>query len=195
MYMKEVSNEAHISTISKILDLLESDSISSSNGWTWLANDISSTNSGMIGPDLYNGMAGMALTFSAFYQLTGNQKAREISYNCILHSLDNADQIPAGYRFGFFNGWSGMIYSAILINKLFNDDKIYVKAINLMNKLAKEPYSNEYDIMAGTAGTVSGLTLVSPILGAPALNLAIRAAERLLHTSKPVKELGSKVLG
>ena len=180
--------------INELMRLMQDDAVADSEGLTWLISHTSEERgSNVIGPDLYSGMAGMAWVFGEFGKLMGRKDAARISFQCICHALDNADKVPVEHRLGFYNGWTGLIYVATYLHKLYESPELLAKARNLLFRLMSSEPSAEFDLMAGTAGAVAGLSLVSPVLGEPAIEYALKLAGTLRNTSSTWRKTGTIV--
>lgn len=194
--MKVHSAMKYKHAINDLMRIVQNDAVKDSAGITWLISHTSEGRaSNVIGPDLYSGIAGMALVFGEYGKLMARQDATQISFQCICHALDNAHKIPIEHRFGFYNGWTGLIYVATYLHKLHDSPTLLDKARNLFFRLMDLEPSAEFDLMAGTAGAVAGLSLISPMLGEPAIKHALRLAGVLRDTSSTWRKTGAIVWG
>ncbi len=165
------------------------EAITDTTGTVWLqSEDDALPEIGLIGCDVYTGMAGMAFIFAGSFRLSRRPTERIIAVDCMSYALDHADDILPDHRRGFYNGWAGLIYMAVYVGEVTENAILLSRADALLDRLIAEPVSEEMDLMTGAAGTVLGMALVQLSLGAKALSAARTAADIILDGARTMSQ-------
>ncbi|NJB87372.1 lantibiotic modifying enzyme [Lewinella marina] len=178
--MLTIASSPLLTPLNYLVDDIEQDGIADAKRIIWLeTQNAFDPEIGVIGPDLYTGMAGMAITYLNAYRVGGRRHHRKIAKHCLHYALDHADDIAPEHRPGFYNGWAGLLYAAVYGHSVLWDEVLRARAEDLLQRLAALPVGQEYDLMTGAAGTVLATALVAPVLGEPAKRVGLSAAEGL----------------
>ena len=103
----------------------------------------------------------------------------------IRHALSRLETVPAFARLGLFSGWTGVALAAVRVAMLVDEPVLLQQARDLLQRAAAESYDpGEFDMMAGRAGAITGLIVMSQILDDAFLpDFAVRLGDELLETA------------
>ena len=141
-----------------------------------------------LGPDLYNGVSGIALFLAAHAAATGSQSSAELALCGLaqlrrdLHSR-NAARLARSIGIGAATGLGSIVYALTAIAKSLGDANLltdaHVAAQLFIDDLIAA--DKQLDVMGGSAGAVLGLLrLYRDTQSQDALKRAIRCGEHLL---------------
>lgn len=151
------------------------------------------------GPDLYNGLPGIALFLAYLAELTGETRYLEYARAALRTIrqllLDTPQKQQIVKCVGAFDGCGGLIYLFTHLGTLWNEPALLQEAEDLARLLLEVIEHDEaFDIMDGSAGCIVallGLHAVAP--AARILETAIRAGDHLLtHASSMSSGIGWK---
>jgi type 2 lantibiotic biosynthesis protein LanM len=149
-----------------------------------------------LGPDLYDGLAGVALFLAYLGDVTGEGRYTALARAAFRAARRAFDQVPPGsLPVGAFSGRGGMIYALTHLGVLWDEPALLAEAdaaAGLLLPLIE--HDEDLDVIAGSAGCLlallalhhtapSGGPGVSP--GAAALAAAVRCGDRLLACARP----------
>ncbi|HEX7829654.1 MAG TPA: type 2 lanthipeptide synthetase LanM family protein [Thermoanaerobaculia bacterium] len=176
----------------RIAQLLEERAIKSTDGATWIAAQLlPSTSRYQLRPlrmDIYNGLGGLALFFSAAEHVapgSGATMARAaLSPLRRFVAVANAERMAAeGYTIGAATGAGSFVYSLMTCAKLLGDESLLDDARKAARAITDAwiAADDARDIMSGAAGTAIALLALYDETGDPQLRKrAIRCGEHLL---------------
>jgi lantibiotic modifying enzyme len=115
-----------------------------------------------LGPDLGGGTAGVALFLAQLQAATGDTATRRVALGAIEQALAHVDQVPVHAARGFYAGRPGIAYAAARCGLLLGEERLLQRAARLAR--APWPRSAQFDLVAGTAGTIAGLLALARVL-------------------------------
>ncbi len=138
-----------------------------------------------LGPDLYSGTAGVALFLAELYGETGAPQTRRTALGATRHALSRLDTVPAFARLGLFSGWTGIAFAAVRAALLLDEPVLLQQARDILRRTAAESHDpGDFDLMAGRAGAITGLVVLSQVLDDSCLaDFAVRLGDELLDTA------------
>jgi type 2 lantibiotic biosynthesis protein LanM len=148
-----------------------------------------------IGPDLYNGTAGIALFLAYLDTIVPRPHFRQAAERALSYSLLHRDR----KSIGAFQGQAGLVYLLIHLYHLWKDPAFVKLACDLSAEVTSELSSDrDFDVLNGVAGIIPvmiGLSQIAPGEGLPCAHSCaehlLRHAERDGHCwSWPLKQPG-----
>lgn len=140
---------------------------------------------GPIGPDLFNGLTGVALFLAELSRLTGQPRHLDLARRAVATACQQLDrEVLAGV--GGMAGLPGVAYALCRLAPLLADPTLVDRAAAVTAALAgAAARDEEYDVVAGSAGTILGLRLLHRLRpDGPAREVAAVAAGRLAATGE-----------
>ena len=135
--------------------------------------------SAALGPDLYNGTAGVALFLAEAASRLDDGSARATALGALRHALDHAPRIAPEVRDGLYAGRAGVAYAAARVADRLGAEEPLERARALLAAL-RTPAGEACDLLGGSAGAVVALLA----LGDPALtDAATRHGEKLIDAA------------
>jgi lantibiotic modifying enzyme len=138
-----------------------------------------------LGPDLYSGTSGIALFLAELFSEIEDSLLRRTALAAIRHAFSRADAISPSARLGLFSGWFGIALAAARISVLLGEPDLHTHAQQLLRRAFSEQHDkDEFDLMSGRAGAVSGLLILNHILPDSSLiEFAVRLGDELIETA------------
>ncbi|HUX65570.1 MAG TPA: type 2 lanthipeptide synthetase LanM, partial [archaeon] len=182
--------------VGAIYDFLSNRAIRKGAGAAWIGldwlGDSDVCNVIALGPDLYNGVVGIAVFLAAYARFTSNIGARRLALGSVsaickdLHS-PTAARIPRIIGVGGSTGLGSIVYGLATIANLLNDQIVAESANVAANLISREVVSADksLDVFGGSAGAILGLlSLYRAIPNPELLERAIHCGEHLLRISR-----------
>jgi type 2 lantibiotic biosynthesis protein LanM len=145
-----------------------------------------------LGPDLYNGVSGIALFLAAHSAVTGDQSSTELARAAVAHLRKNlkgrnAARTARSLGIGGATGLGSIVYALAVMAKSLGDEALLADA-----HVAAELFTDDLiaadkqlDVIGGSAGAVLGLLRLYRDSGsAEVLNRAIKCGEHLMNQSR-----------
>lgn len=144
-----------------------------------------------LGTTLYDGLAGMALTFAYAADVLADDQYLDIATRCtrpLLRQLANIARDGTSESVGAFSGLSGIVFSLDHIAVLTGDDEIFAAVADALPLLAR---GAAQEVAPDVVGGLAGAALVTAGLRSHATNPHVRTIldtclDKLLATSVPV---------
>jgi type 2 lantibiotic biosynthesis protein LanM len=187
----------------RIATLIAGRAIISAQGHaTWIAPQLlAQTGRQHLSPmrmDLYSGIGGIALLFSALHRVsrTGRDMAWAAlsSLRDFLAAVDRPTLARRGYGLGAASGFGSFLYVMARASTLLGESALLDSVETALDLLDPEwiGADREFDVMAGTAGTLLGLVAYHQASGSErACDLASQCAEQLLEHQTPTPHGGA----
>jgi class II lanthipeptide synthase len=187
----------------RIAERIAERAIFSSRGQaTWIAPQLlAQTGRQHLSPmrvDLYSGVGGIALLFSALHRVSGTgrdmARAALASLREFLAAADRPILARRGYGLGAASGFGSFLYVIARAATLLDEPDLLTGVDPVLDLLDAEwlAADREFDVMAGAAGALVGLVAYHRASGsARARNLAERCAEHLLAHQTPTPHGGT----
>ena len=152
-----------------------------------------------LGPDLYNGAAGIALFLAAHAQATEAPQSAELARAGIANLRSklndrNAARFARSLGIGGAAGLGSVIYALSVISKCLRDDDLLVDALTASRLMTDDVIASDrrLDVIGGSAGAIVGLLRLHRDTGSDdVLKRAVQCAEHLLRQER-VGEPGSR---
>jgi hypothetical protein len=116
---------------------------------------------GTLGPDLYDGTAGIALFLGRLYEATRDAALRDVALGAIEHAVAETDR-AGNAKCGLYVGRLGVAVVAAQLGVLLEREDLLVKARQLAR--TGRPNVGSFDLIAGAAGRIIGLLILADIL-------------------------------
>jgi len=135
-----------------------------------------------LGPDLYGGVAGVALFLGELARATGDSKIAATAIAAARQAAYLAEDVPGGDRIGLYSGWIGLALALTRTGASTDCLELIDRGAKLALAVPKLKHDDsESDLLAGRAGAIAGLLALHAQGGAPAhLELAQLLADELL---------------
>lgn len=117
-----------------------------------------------LGPDLYNGVAGLALFFAQLSRLRGYSKYRSLAKSSLLHCFDLLKDVRTAHGenvpVGGFNGLAGVIYTSVHAAHIWKNSAILQTALELASVAMETKSDSDHDLLIGNAGLLGALIVL-----------------------------------
>jgi lantibiotic biosynthesis protein len=126
-----------------------------------------------LGPDLYNGTAGVALFLAELNVRARSAAFEKTARGAVRQALEQSGALPAITDRGFYSGPIGIAHAAARVGVLLEDPNLTAEALALAQRTAVANRGDHlFDVIGGNAGAI-----------APLLQLSAMPAGRGLETS------------
>jgi type 2 lantibiotic biosynthesis protein LanM len=140
-----------------------------------------------LGPDLYDGTAGIVLFLAYLGALTKEQRYVELA-SAGVHYLNRQVATARGLKgeIGAFSGWGGLIYAYSHLAVLWDSEELLDRAHAIVEEIFPLIERDEYyDIIGGAAGCIGSLLASYHVMPSDAvLTAAMRCGERLVQSAR-----------
>lgn len=140
-----------------------------------------------LGPDLYSGLPGIAITMAHAGRLFSSEEYLELSL-ATLATLEEDLRRSGRYwkALGAYMGWGGVLYTYLHLADLWQDEQLLKKAISLLPTIRiLLEHDTAYDLIFGSAGCVPSLLhLWHTHKNQEAFDLAVAAGDRILGSAR-----------
>jgi type 2 lantibiotic biosynthesis protein LanM len=141
-----------------------------------------------LGPELYNGVSGIALFLAAHAAVTGRRSSAELGLAGVSYlrknlKSRNAARMARSLGIGAATGLGSIVYSLAVMSKFLNDDDLLSDAHVAARLFTDELIAADrrLDVIGGSAGAILGLLrLYRDSQSVDVLNRAIRCGEHLI---------------
>ena len=141
--------------------------------------------------DLYEGLPGCALFYAQLAEVSGREKYHEAATD-VCGTLEEmvADLARTYPLVGGFNGWGGVIYTAVSISCLLGRDTLVEIVDSMLDRMPDMIASDPaFDVLNGIAGCIPPLLQFHALTGnSAAYELALQCGDRLIGLARPMKE-------
>ena len=145
-----------------------------------------------LGPDLYNGNAGIALFFAAHAAATGSKRSGELALAAVARLRKNiksrtAARMARALGIGGATGLGSIVYALTAMSKILHDDGLLADAQAAAALFTDELIAadKQLDVIGGSAGAILGLLrLYRDSQSADVLKRAVKCGEHLLAQSR-----------
>lgn len=184
--------ETFLAEANKIAEEVSTRAIRRGPGAAWIGldwlGDTEEWQLAVLGPDLYNGVSGIAVFLAAHSLVTGRGSSAELALGAIAHLRKsirghNSARLARSLGLGGGNGLGSVVYAFSVVSKLLNDEDVAADA-----RAAAELFTDDLiaadkhlDVMSGSAGGILGLLrLYRDSLSFDVLASAAKCGEHLL---------------
>jgi lantibiotic modifying enzyme len=133
-----------------------------------------------LGPDLYDGTAGIGLYLAALYKATANEAFRHTALAALRQSVVKASNAAPMSKQSFYTGGLGVAWAAAVAADLLDEPESRDLALAAMSDLVGAPLPEESDLLLGLAGTIVGRLAVGSALGQDVLREDVSRLAHLL---------------
>jgi type 2 lantibiotic biosynthesis protein LanM len=141
-----------------------------------------------LGPDLYNGVSGIALFLAAHAAVTGRQSSADLAHAAVAYVRKNlksrgAARMARSLGIGGATGLGSIVYALAVMSKCLRDDSLLADAQDAANLFTNDLIAADkrLDVVGGSAGAILGLLrLYRDSQGSEALYRAIKCGEHLV---------------
>lgn len=137
-----------------------------------------------LGPELYEGVSGVALFLAELYGTTGAVEFRDTAIGAMNQALARASSIPVEERMGLYTGWPGIALAATHVALGCDVERLADEGMDLFRQLTGEPADGaaEFDLLGGQAGFVTAAVILHELNGdAGIIERAREVADRLIR--------------
>ncbi|HVU71059.1 MAG TPA: type 2 lanthipeptide synthetase LanM family protein, partial [Ktedonobacteraceae bacterium] len=143
------------------------------------------------GPNLYGGVAGIALFLAYLGVMSGDERYRQLAEEAVRTLQSQIEGNPEAFKdVGAFSGWGGIIYLYTHLGVLWQDQNWFKRAEEAIQRsvsLLQE--DTMLDIMAGAAGYIMALLALDQVWPSPlALKTARQAGDYLVTALQQARE-------
>lgn len=147
----------------------------------------------VLGPDLYEGTAGIALFLAAAHRVLGDAEAGELCLRALAPVRSRLAQGTVDPGFGGFTGIGSFVYAFVWIGELLGEPALAREAHALTDLLTPERIARDdrLDVVSGSAGTLLALLSLDRVMPGPngggrtPIDLAVLCARHLLGRPAP----------
>jgi lantibiotic biosynthesis protein len=127
----------------------------------------------------------VALFLAQLFAVTDDLAVRRTALGGIWQALERAEAVALHRSRGFYTGWAGLVFVAARLSSLLCEEALLDRARQLVYSAANvDDDSHEFDLLAGSAGTIAGLVALRGIIeGTFCLDFAERLADELLQAA------------
>lgn len=140
-----------------------------------------------LGPDLYNGTAGIGLFLAELFACTGDAGLRRVAKGALEHSLMRARSGESSRR-GLYLGASGVALVSAYASSLLGDEELRAQAAELVAHGSAATLGSaqcEPDLLSGNAGAIIALVILRDLLDDDSLlAVAVELADELLESAE-----------
>src|SRR5215467_5631053 len=141
-----------------------------------------------LGPDLYNGVSGIALFLAAHAAVTGRQSSADLAHAAVAYVRKNlksrgAARMARSLGIGGATGLGSIVYALAVMSKCLRDDSLLADAQDAANLFTNDLIAADkrLDVVGGSAGAILGLLrLYRDSQASEALYRAIKCGEHLV---------------
>ena len=186
------TKEIFVAEAEKIADEVSRHAIRRGPGAAWIGldwlGDFEVSQLVCLGPELYNGVSGIAVFLAAHAAVTASRPSAELALSGIAHLRNelrgrNAARMARSIGIGGATGLGSIVYALTVISKCLHDDDLLADA-----HVAAELFTDDLiaadaqlDVIGGSAGAIlSLLRLYRDTQSADALNRATKCGEHLM---------------
>jgi type 2 lantibiotic biosynthesis protein LanM len=145
-----------------------------------------------LGPDLYNGLSGIALFLAAHAAVTGRQSSADLARAAVAHVRKNlksrsAARMARSLGIGGATGLGSIVYALTVMSKCLRDASLLTDAQDAANLFTDDLIAadKQLDVIGGSAGAILCLLrLYRDGQTTAALNRAIKCGEHLVTQSR-----------
>ena len=162
------------------------------NQCNWMAKNVESEEASYqaLGPELYDGSAGVALFLAELYAASGDVASARTARAAARHALSKADSVEPPRSFGLYTGSIGIAFAAARIGTVTRDDELLDGARKLLQRCSENHDSeHDLDVISGTAGAIPALLMLGNSLDQGSLlDFARRLGDDLLDKAVAVED-------
>ncbi len=135
-----------------------------------------------LGPDLYDGTAGVGFFLAALYSVIDDEIFRMTAIGAVQHAISQKRSLLADNRSSLYLGEIGIAFSAMVVAELCSANHLRRDIGDLLADVEQlDPATQQSDVVAGMASGVSALLLLAEHYALPNLaNTAVRFGRELL---------------
>jgi type 2 lantibiotic biosynthesis protein LanM len=155
-----------------------------------------------LGPELYNGVSGIAVFLAAHAAVTGSNRSGDLALAALSYlrtnlKSRNAARMVRSLGIGGATGLGSIVYALTVTSKCLRDEDLLADAIGAAGLLTDDliAQDEQLDVMAGSAGAILGLLrLYRDTQSGDVLSRATKCAEHLIARS-PLGLAGRQTTG
>lgn len=140
-----------------------------------------------LGPDLYDGLAGVALFLAQAGELPGGERFSRLAREAVAGLLRLSERAQPNFELiGAYSGWGGLIYTLAYLAALWRDPELAAAAESCAEALERNVDRDvRWDLMSGSAGAILGLLRLQRASSADRwITVAARCGDRLLSHAR-----------
>lgn len=136
---------------------------------------------GVLGPDIYSGVAGVALFLAELSRASGDPRFMSFAESAAKQAAATVARVPAVLRIGLYTGWTGIALTLIRVGLLSQNGELIHLGEKLTGSIVKENRADsDSDLLGGRAGTILGLLAISRMRAGSPLSDEVLAFVSLL---------------
>ncbi|HYP21592.1 MAG TPA: T3SS effector HopA1 family protein, partial [Chloroflexia bacterium] len=111
-----------------------------------------------LGPDLYDGTAGVALFLAHLYAHTGDAQVYRTALGAARHALSCLARPSSRLGQGAYTGWPGTLLAAMRVGTLLDEPELLDEVARASRSLEPDPgKGHDLDLLSGSAGAIVAL--------------------------------------
>ena len=111
-----------------------------------------------LGPDVYGGVAGIALFLAELYRVAPDQLIADTALGAVKQAALTAERVPSTHHISLYTGWTGIAIALLRVGLLTRNDETQNRGHAFLDRLGKLPRDeSETDFLSGKAGAIVGL--------------------------------------
>lgn len=137
---------------------------------------------GALGPDLYDGTAGVALFLAYLYAHTGDAQVYRTALGAARHALSCLDRLAPEVELGAYTGWPGVLLAAMRVGALLDEPELIEAVAGVSRNLEPDGgKGHDLDLLSGSAGAIVALLALREVLpNGPTLESTTRLGDDLI---------------
>lgn len=140
----------------------------------------------MLGANLYNGTAGIALFMAHLYRFTNDRIIRKTANGALNHALSHYSNLHQSNQLSFYTGQTGVAYAAYTCGLILEDEKLVkLGQEGLLQLRDRDPNLQGIDLLGGLAGAIPVLLYFGDEFEDSSLiDHAVQCGDRLLNVAE-----------
>jgi hypothetical protein len=171
-------DRSHLDTAVRLARALAATAVWSGDRCTWLDAELGTPDARApavirpTGPDLYAGVAGIALALAGVAAVTGDRTITLAATGAAWQAVARAEEVAPLHRLGYFAGWAGIGVAVAEVGRRLGDEDLLDAGVRLVRGLSgtRPSPGASRDLVSGTAGAVLAVACFPELRHDPAVS-------------------------